>query len=306
MEPSLHKLKDIIVSAQRREEYLQHVPISISTFNENQIKDRGISRLIDLQYSVPNFFFGDGGFNGKAVSSIRGIAGYTRASGVEKRANYYLDDAYMGRSISIGMDLFDIERIEILKGPQGTLFGKNTISGAISITTRKPNNKWEAFVSADAGNYKYYNTNIILNLPIKENMLFARLSARASRRDGYITNLYNNKDMNGLNILGGRLQFRYLPNPNLDIILSMNAFRDRRDPRSIAIPIEGPAYDLAPGPREVTADFPEYENRDIFGFNLNMTYHLQNNYNLKSITSYRNTENNQSLDHDAMPIYLAT
>ena len=304
MTPIIHRLKDIIVSAQRREEYLQNVPISISIFNESQIKERGINRLIDLQYAVPNFFFGDGGFNKKSVSSIRGIAGYTRASGVEKRANYYLDDAYMGRSISIGMDLFDIERIEILKGPQGTLFGKNTISGAISITTRKPNNKWEASVSADAGNFNYYNANVILNL-IKENMLFTRLSVKASSRDGYITNLYNNKDMNGLNILGGRLQLRYLPNPNLDIILSMNTFRDRRDPRSVAIPIEGPAYDLAPGPHEVTSDFPEYENRDIYGFNLNMTYHLQDNYNLKSITSYRNTENNQGLDHDALPIYLA-
>lgn len=91
MERDVLSLKPVIVTAQRREEYLQNVPISITAMDNNEIKNRGIDRVFDLQNSIPNFFLGDGTFNRRASSSIRGIAGATRAPGVEKRANYYLE-----------------------------------------------------------------------------------------------------------------------------------------------------------------------------------------------------------------------
>ena len=161
MERDVLSLKPVIVTAQRREENLQDVPTSITALDSKEIQNRGIDRVFDLQNSIPNFYLGDGTFNFASFSSIRGIAGSSRASGVETRANYYIDDVYMGRSIAVNMDLFDLERIEILKGPQGTLFGKNTVSGAINLTTRKPFNGWEGTVSVDAGNYSYLNSNII-------------------------------------------------------------------------------------------------------------------------------------------------
>jgi iron complex outermembrane receptor protein len=189
MERDVLSLKPIIVTAQRREENLQNVPTSITALENKEIQNRGIDRVIDLQNSIPNFFLGDGTFNGRAYSSIRGIAGASRASGVEKRANYYVDDVYMGRSIAVNQDLFDLERIEILKGPQGTLFGKNTVSGVINITTRKPFNGWEGTVSIDAGSFSYLNSNILLNAPLVDNKLFARFSGKIMRGDGYVTNL---------------------------------------------------------------------------------------------------------------------
>ena len=153
MEEDVFSVKPVIVTAQRREENVQEVPISITALNNSEINNKDINRVIDLQYSVPNFFFGDGTFNYSAPSSIRGISGSSRASGVEARTNYYIDDVYMGRSVAVNQDLFDVERIEILKGPQGTLFGKNTVSGVINITARKPFNGWEGTVSVDAGTY---------------------------------------------------------------------------------------------------------------------------------------------------------
>jgi len=174
-------LKPVIVTAQRREENIQEVPISITTLDNKEIQNRGIDRVFDLQNSIPNFYLGDGTFNSNAYSSIRGISGSSRASGVETRAIYYIDDVYMGRSIAVNMDLFDLERIELLKGPQGTLFGKNTVSGAINLTTRKPYNGWEADISVDAGNLNYWNSQIILNTPLKENILFARFSGKISQ-----------------------------------------------------------------------------------------------------------------------------
>ncbi|MEJ2495105.1 MAG: carboxypeptidase-like regulatory domain-containing protein [Ignavibacteriaceae bacterium] len=228
MERDVLSIRPVIVTAQRREENLQNVPISITTLGNKEIKSRGLNEVSDLQ---------DGGFNYSTPSSIRGISGSSRASGVEARANYYIDDVYMGRSVAVNQALFDLERIELLKGPQGTLFGKNTVSGVINITTRKPFNGWEGTVSVDAGNYSYLNTNFIINAPLKDNKVFARFSGKIMRTDGFVTNLYNNKDYNRQNIMNGRLQLRYLPSPNFDIIMSLNALRDRRPQRIVGIAI---------------------------------------------------------------------
>jgi len=301
MEKDVLSIKPIIVTAQRREENLQNVPTSITALGSKEIQNRGIDRVIDLQNSVPNFFLGDGTFNARSSSSIRGIAGASRASGVEGRANYYIDDVYMGRSIAVNQDLFDLERIEILKGPQGTLFGKNTVSGVINLTTRKPFNGLEGTVSIDAGNFSYLNSTIILNAPLVDNKLFARLSGKIMRRDGYVTNLYNNKDMNGQNIMNGRLQLRYLPAPNIDINLRLDALQDRRDSRTAGVALDGPGYAAAPDPREVSHNLNEYEHRDIFGFALNMDYQFSNNYSLRSITAFRKIKNQGNLDEDLSP-----
>jgi len=298
MEEDVLSVKPVIVTAQRREENLQEVPISITALNNREMKDRGINRVIDLQYSIPNFFFGEGTFNMRAPSSIRGISGSNFASGVEARANYYIDDVYLGRPVAVNQDLFDLERIEILKGPQGTLFGKNTVSGVINIITRKPFNGWEGTVSIEAGSFNYLNCNIIINAPLMDNKLFARFSGKIMRTDGFVTNIYNNKDYNRQNILNGRFQLRYLPTPNFDITLSLNVLRDRRPQRLVGIALEGPAYNVAPGPRETSQDLDQFENRDIFGGALNMVYQFSDNYILKSITGFGKIKNWGNVDED--------
>jgi iron complex outermembrane receptor protein len=289
MERDMLSIKPIIVTAQRREENLQNVPISVTALDNKDIKSYGLNRVFDLQNAIPNFFFGDGGFNYSAPSSIRGISGSSRASGVEARTNYYIDDVYMGRSVAVNQDLFDLERIEILKGPQGTLFGKNTVSGVINIAARKPFNGWEGTVNIDAGSFNYLNSNIIINAPLIDNKLFTRFSGKIMRTDGFVTNLYNNKDYNEQNILNGRLQLRYLPSPNFDIIMSLNVLRDRRPRRIVGIALDGPGYDAAPGPREVSHNLNEFENRDIFG-GAHQKHGLSINTKTKMLISHRNLD----------------
>ncbi len=296
------KIKPIIVTAQRREENLQNVPVAITAMENKDLHNRGIDRVIDLQNSVPNFYFGSGTFNTRSSSSIRGIAGATFTSGIETRATYYVDDVYLGRPAAVNMDLFDVERIEILKGSQGTLFGKNTVSGVVNITTSKPTNLWVGSVSVDAGNLNYLNSIIILNAPVIENKLFTRFSGKIIRRDGYVTNLYSGKDLNGQNILTGRFKIRYLPSPNLDINFSINALQDRRDNRTHGIALDGPGYDAAPGPRQVSHNLDEFEYRDIFGSALNMVYRFSNNYSIKSISAFTKIKNRGNLDEDLSPI----
>jgi len=300
MEKDVLSMKPIVVTAQRRKENLQDVPTSITAMSGEEINRRGIDRVFNLQHSIPNFYHGDGAFDRRAFTSIRGIAGASRAPGVEKRAAYYIDDVYVGRSIAVNQDLFDLERIEVLKGPQGTLFGKNTVSGAINITANKPVNQWEGAISVEGGNLNYLNTQIVLNVPLIENKLFTRFCGKMKFRDGFVRNVYFDKDMNEENTLYGRFQLRYLPIPNLDINLSIDALRDRRD-RTWAIVLNGPGHDLAPGPREVAYDLPEYEHRDIFGTSLSATYHFPNQYSLKSITALRTVKNWSNRDEDFSP-----
>ncbi|MEJ2636975.1 MAG: TonB-dependent receptor [Calditrichia bacterium] len=301
LEGNVFSIRPIVVSAQRREEDLQKVPISVVAVDRIQIRNRGADRMLDLQYSKPNLFNGTGEFNRKMVTTIRGISGFNRSAGQECRASYYIDDVYMGRGIAVNRDLLDLERVEILRGPQGTLFGKNTVSGAIHFITRKPHPGREAIISLDGGNYNFLNTNVLLNAPLVSNKLFARFSGKYMTRDGFVTNLYNNTDLNGWNILSGRLQLRYLHSEALDIIWTLDTMRDRRNRRTPTVALNDT---FAPGPREVSHDAPEYGHRDMIGTSLKIDYQFFGKYLLKSITAYQRNKTWSMLDEDSLPLFI--
>jgi len=295
-------IRPIVVSAQRREEDLQKVPISVAAVDSREIRSRGADRMLDLQYAVPNLFVGNGEYPRLTYTSIRGIAGFNRSAGMEARASYYIDDVYMGRAFSVNRDLLDLERVEILRGPQGTLFGKNSASGAVHFTTRKPHPRWEGKINVEGGNYDYFNTFAIINAPLVGNKLFARLTGKFMTRNGFITNLYNNQILNGWNILSGRLKLRYLHSEVLDIILTLDSNRDRRDHRTPVVAIND---SIAPGPYEVSHDANEFDHRDLFGSALSVEYQFPNTYRLKSITAYQINKYHGSLDEDASPLFVA-
>jgi iron complex outermembrane receptor protein len=255
LEENVLSIKTVVVTAQRRVENLQTVPISITAIESDEIQNKGTSQLVDLRYAVPNLSFGSGAsYTYGMLTSIRGIARTIFFAGVEPRAGIYVDDVYSGRTVSFNQDLLDIERVAVLRGPQGTLFGKNSISGLISISTRKPHGQWEGSVNVEGGNYNYFSTKFMLNVPVIENKFFAKIAGKVSRRDGYVTNLYNNKDMNGEDIIGGRLQFRYLASDELEFLLSLDAFKNTMDPRTDAMANDGSNNN----PRELSHDAKEF------------------------------------------------
>ena len=215
LEEDVLSLKTVIVTAQRREENLQTVPISMTAIESDEILNIGAKRVIDLRYTVPNLNFGPGNnYQGGIRTSIRGIVGTSNNTGAEPRAGYFIDDIYCGRMLAFNQDLLEVERITVLRGPQGTLFGKNVISGLINISTRKPHGRLEGNLRLEGGNYNNFGGSFMLNVPIIENSFFAKIAAKVSHRDGYVTNIFNNKDTNGEEIMGGRLQFMYLASAN--------------------------------------------------------------------------------------------
>ena len=302
LEVDVLSLRPIVVSAQRREENLQKVPISIAVVDKTEIRNRGSENMHDFMYFVPGLQMATSENALIVDTSIRGVAGNATAAGLEARASYYVDDVYIGRTIAFNQDLLDLERVEILRGPQGTLFGKNTISGAIHLTTRKPHGRWEGTIGVEAGNFNYLNISAIVNAPLINEHLFAKLSGKFMKREGYVKNLYNSTDLNGWDVFNGRFQLRYLHSEALDIILSLDAFRDKRDPRTFVLALDGAGHDAAPGPREVSHNENEFGNRDNYGGALTIDYRSLNKYKLKSITGYRQNTYSSLTDLDGAPL----
>lgn len=137
-------LDTVVVTATKREENLQDVPISISAFNAAQIEATGSQNLQDLANSIPNLVYPSSREGGGADISIRGVFQQAQPLqiGFDNGYGVYLDGVYMGKHFSVNQDLGEIERVEVLRGPQGTLFGKNTIAGALNIVSKRPGNEF--------------------------------------------------------------------------------------------------------------------------------------------------------------------
>jgi len=299
------QLKPVVVSAQKRREDLQKVPISISVSKASDIRRLSADRMVDLDSSIPNLRLSGNKTQVNQTSiTIRGIHDFSRNIGYEARAGIYIDGVYAGRSSAVNLDLFDLDRVEILRGPQGTMFGKNTVAGAICLTTRKPHGRLEGMVNVDGGNYNYIKTDATLNIPFIQNKLFAKVSAKKMNRDGFIKNLYDNTYLNGANGWSSRAQLRYLASEALEFNLSIDGTRDRIKATN-SVGISGPAHELAPNPRHVNHDGDEFEHRDLFGIALSMNYDLPGDYTFKSISSYRWSKFNRTMEEDYLPVFVA-
>ncbi len=181
-------IADIVVTAQKRSENVQDVPISISAFTAEALKERAVSDVSALTSISPNVTLDSSTpFSGSTAvlgASIRGIGSADFAFNIDQAVGVYLDGVYLGRSVGANQDLLDVERIEVLKGPQGTLFGRNTIGGAVSIVTHDPGDEFRFVGDVTGGSYKRFQIRGTVDVPIAQD-LSASVSFNESRRDGY-------------------------------------------------------------------------------------------------------------------------
>lgn len=181
-------IAEIIVSAQKRDENVQDVPIAISVFGGDTLQERAINDVAALSTVAPNVNL-DGGtpFSGSSAvlaAFIRGIGSDDFAFNIDPGVGIYLDGVYLARTVGANQDLPDVERIEVLKGPQGTLFGRNTIGGAISIVTHTPGNEFTVRGDITTGSYNLVKARAIVDLPLAES-LAASVTAAVTNRDGF-------------------------------------------------------------------------------------------------------------------------
>ncbi|NIB43688.1 TonB-dependent receptor [Pseudomaricurvus alkylphenolicus] len=212
------KLEEIVVTAQKRQQSLQDVPISVSAVDGEKMSEAGINNLEDLSAYVPNFQQANSPLG--QVISIRGISSGIN-QGFEQSVVQYVDDIAMGRGPMARMPFMDLERVEVLRGPQNVLFGKNSIGGAISITTAKPTEDFEGSVQVEHEN-KYGSNDVqaMVSGPLSDTV-GARLAIRAHQEDGYFDNTTNGDDEQQKDEITGRLTLEWTPNDTFNASLKL-------------------------------------------------------------------------------------
>ena len=227
-------LEEIVVTARRREERLQDTPISISAFTGASLDQRQINRLSEIGPSTPNLMFDTGatfsGANSSASVFIRGIGQVDFTLTTEPGVGIYLDGVYISQTIGSVLDAVDIERIEVLRGPQGTLFGRNTIGGAINVTSVKPSDELQADVKFTVGEDSRFDVRAGLNFPITDN-LAARLSAATFGRDGYVAapNTPSGEELGDIDQDVARLALGWEPSEKFSLDFNVDWSRQREN-----------------------------------------------------------------------------
>jgi iron complex outermembrane receptor protein len=215
-------LDEIVVTAQRRTENLQQTPISITAFNTKQIQLQGISELRDISALAPNVSILQGTTNATAaVVTIRGIpTAADETQGFDSPIGLYLDGVYLARSSAASFEVADIERIEVLRGPQGTLFGRNTTGGAVNFITQLPKDDFGIQLRGGYGNYNQLTGRVVLNTGTIGDSLKATLSYLHKQRDGVVDNLLEprrSRDPGSNNIDAFRFAVTFEPADNIKI-----------------------------------------------------------------------------------------
>jgi iron complex outermembrane receptor protein len=222
-------LSDVSVSSRRRLEKVQNVPIAITVVGGSQVRETGsfnVNRLKELVPSVQLYSSNprNTGINIRGIGSPFGLTN----DGLDPGVGYYVDGVYYARPAATTLDFIDIAQIEVLRGPQGTLFGKNTTSGAFNITSRKASFRPEADFEVSYGNYGYIQAKASLSGPLTKK-LAARASFSGTQRDGLIENIKTNKATNDINNLGWRAQLLYQASENTTITLNADNTKQRPD-----------------------------------------------------------------------------
>ena len=315
---------DVTVTARRVEEEAQEVPIPLTVVNGAQVENAGAFNVNRLKELVPTVQFYSSNPRNSAVN-IRGLGapfGLTN-DGIEPGVGFYVDGVYFARPAAATLDFLDVERIEVLRGPQGTLYGKNTTAGAINITTRRPSFTTGTNFELSYGNYGFIQAKGSITGPLSSK-LAARLSFSGSQRDGFVYNTKSQNDVNDLNNLGLRAQFLYAATGNL--VLSFGADYTRQRPEGYTQTVAGvsptlraanrqyaqiaadlnyqvPSYNAFD--RRTDVDTPLKSNQDMGGVSFQLDW-VKGRGTLTAITSWRHWNWNPSSDRDFIGLPVTT
>jgi iron complex outermembrane receptor protein len=304
------ELEVVVVTATHRTENLQNVPIAITDVSEKQIEDRHISDMQDLSGSVPNVVIADapGNQNG-ANPTIRGISTSIRNAGTDAGAIFYVDGVYTGRPETFNQVLDDVVSVDVLQGPQGTLFGKNAIAGAFVANTRDPDQSTSGRVTLEQGNYAYTYGSLMFNTPLATDVLAARVNFYYDQRNGYLRNLYDGEELGDNNYYGARTKIKFTPDDAFDATLAVDYRRNQNhhtptigeilsgvDPTNPAHPI------IAPGPLTTDDSGPSFLGElSDYGYALTMNYRPGGDYQITSISALRRSNDTFLDSQDASP-----
>lgn len=301
------RLEEITVTARKTEERLQSVPASVSVMSASDLADSGITAFEDVLAHVPNVSMG-GGIAGalQGQLGIRGVSTLVRNIGVESGVGIYIDGVYLGRPESYNQELIDVAQIEILRGPQGTLFGKNTIAGVFNITTIRPEDEPAGAVKVEVGNYDLMRTQAYVTAPIVEGVLSGKLAGAYVLRDGVYRHLSGGDAGGEIDVASYRGALYYTPTAASEVILAVDGLQDRGSPAFFQVTdLAGVESPMETTPWRLNNNRPNSLQRDNHGASLTATVDVASG-TLTSISALRRSEYEASLDDDQEQVdYLA-
>lgn len=294
-------IEEVTVTARRRAENVQDVPISMSVVSSEQLGQQGVADFRELDGFVPNMVQVGLDSNVSPKIAIRGISSDARNTGFESGISVYVDGVYQGRPSAWMTDLINVERFEVLRGPQGTLFGKNTTAGAVNITTRRPGDKFEGSGEIESGDFNLFRARGTLSGPIVAGKTAFSLSGFTTKRDGFQTNLADGRTYGNKNQQGGRAQLLFTPSEALEILISGDYLKERIRPplNQLIAPLGGP-FGVPAGSRtrDVNINEPAQVDREVSGMAADISYTLANGGVITSITADRTNNLKLRTDED--------
>jgi iron complex outermembrane receptor protein len=306
-------LEEVIVTARKRAQSLQDVPVSVSVVSGDLIKEGVITHFSDVAAQTPNFNMAQ--FNiGEPQYFIRGVGSTLDSAGSDPAVATFVDEVYVGRSGGASTDLYDLERIEILRGPQGTLFGKNVVGGAISVYTRRPTEDFEGSLNVSLGNYDLSVLQGALSGPIADGVSGRLVGSWRKRDEGYVENVLDGEEYQDEENMSLRGQLLLRPTDRLQILVGADYSEDDQagncrnvnnlelnDPLGLAA-VYPPIIAATTGGdvRKCASPVQGEQTRDIAGGQVRVEWELDS-MTLTSISAYRDMDYDHLEDLAGMP-----
>lgn len=295
-----NQLEEIIVSgANQRLEKMQKAPVSISAITAKDVENLQINQISELNGIAPNFrSYDDGSTGGFTIIASRGISTIDNHPVV----GFYVDDIPYFDGFSFPLTLQDVSQIEVLRGPQGTLYGRNSLAGVVRISTKKPVNNLKGYLKLGAGNFNAKDFTFAFNAPLVENKLFLRASTNVYDREGYLTNSFNNKKLQNRKAVDANIRLKYLANDRLSFDFLYNVNRKESDAYVFSYISENATIeDYLKDPYK--ANFNEDVNNLSSSQNLALKAKANfNSFDLSSILTYRASTNKALDEYDYTPL----
>lgn len=296
-------LNQVTVTAQRREQNLQDVPLSVTAIGSERLEITGAVDITSIQRSTPNATIEVArGSNSTLIAFIRGVGQQDPLWGFEPGVGLYVDDVYIARPQGAILDIFDVDRVEVLRGPQGTLYGRNTIGGAIKYVTKPLSNEPDLKVKANLGNYSQADVIVSGSTPLSDTFAVGGAIAKYTR-DGYGKNLNTGAEHYDKDLLAYRLSADWNPTDDFSVRFAYDKSQDDSNAKhghrllpsaDGTIPVTGDVYDTRAG-------IGDKNSVETEGYSLTAQWDVNDIVTLKSVTAYREGSTVTPIDFDALP-----
>ncbi|SHM11940.1 TonB-dependent receptor [Rhodanobacter sp. OK091] len=303
------QLGQVTVTARKREETLQDVPIAVSAFTAASLFKQNVQNLADLQGKVPSLqVYAARGSNTTLTAYIRGVGQADPTWGFDPGVGIYLDDVYLARPQGAVVDVFDVNRIEVLRGPQGTLYGKNTIGGAIKYVSNPLPVKTEGSVDATVGTHGEKDIKASVGGASADQVWRARAAVASEHNDGFGRDVLTGSRNGNKNTNAARATLGFFPSSSFNAQLSVDGVRDNSNPRGAKMLIANKldrAYAPLSSDFDTRSGMAQVNHTKLYGTALTMNWIASQEWSLKSVTAVRGSSTLTNIDFDTLPEKIA-